>query len=156
MEDKLVNLAAEYGGVDNLIQALQRLNIDQPLVQVKNDTEENEIIIEVWRGESTQKHVLAHLGKTNKNRYFLLSGSQTSSEESDASSLNQQYQTILDILEDLRNLNPAQLNGSHILANDFLIKKGNLLKAWRVALGTTADHRWKIQVIHPRIGTHIQ
>lgn len=159
MEAQLTILANQYGGVDNLIQALQRLNLNQPQpqVQVQNNAEEVEVFVEIWRGDSAQKQVFSHLGRTNLNRYFLLAGSQISSEESDASTLRSQYQSITDILDDLRNINPARLDGAHILVHDFLVPRASLLKAWRVALGTTSGlDRWQRQNIHIRIGTPIQ
>ena len=60
--------------------------------------------MEVWRGDSVVKQVFAYLGRTNRNRYFLLTGSQTSSEESDATTLSQGF---IDILDELRAHNPS-------------------------------------------------
>ncbi len=53
MEAKLETLAGEYGGVENIIQALQRLKL-----KTQDEDDERELIVEVWRGESITKNVL--------------------------------------------------------------------------------------------------
>jgi len=150
-DPQVLNLIKKYGGVDNLIQVLQRLNLNQ---QVQPHLDGDEIFIDIWRGDSFDKRVSAFLGKTNRNNYYLLTGSQTSTEESDANTLSL---SVINILRDLRLNNPPQLNVSHILGRDFLILTGNPVKAWKVVLGTTTGaHRWDRQVAHIRIGTPIQ
>lgn len=150
MDGKLAKIVDDYGGMEKMIRALQKLKIEQS----QDEEDENEIIVEVWRGDSINKNVTAFLGITDHNRYFLLTGSQTSSEESDAATMATAIATRLD---DLRANNAPQPNGTYVLAHDFLITNGSFVIAWKVALGTTVGaHRWIKQDMHARIGTPIQ
>jgi hypothetical protein len=105
-----------------------------------------ELIIEVWSGNSTQKHAQAYLGRSNKDNYYLLTGSRTSSVENDAPTISN---SVLTILCNLRLHNPPQPDGTHILVNDFQIKDGTMIKAWNVAFGSTiGTHSWIEQHEH--------
>ena len=57
MEGKLEKLVDEYGDVEIIIQALQRLRLNQA------QDDDNEIIVEVWRGDLIHEERIGLLGK---------------------------------------------------------------------------------------------